>query len=195
MKEQGDVNLEDVKKYDDADDADSGDDLDSSDSDDDSDDDEEALEKELEKIRKEREIARKKKVWIELLLFRGTGSGPLDTRFLTPCDDLICCRSKKACMASNRYAGYPSAVYHTRAKSLAESPKLGRRINTVVQQQLVAILSPSVLQNISLSSRIFVLRRGMIFWKMGFVFNPCGVECSPSTRALCISGDGTARFH
>lgn len=61
LKEQGDVNLEDVKKYDDADDADSGDDLDSS-SDDDSDDDEEALEKELEKIRKERELARKKKV-------------------------------------------------------------------------------------------------------------------------------------
>ncbi len=62
LKEQGDVNLEEVKKYDDADDADSGDDLDSSDSDDDSDDDEEALEKELEKIRKEREEARKKKV-------------------------------------------------------------------------------------------------------------------------------------
>lgn len=62
LKEQGDVNLDDVKKYDDADDADSGDDLDSSDSDDDSDDDEEALEKELEKIRKEREEARKKKV-------------------------------------------------------------------------------------------------------------------------------------
>lgn len=56
------MNLEEVKKYDDADDADSGDDLDSSDSDDDSDDDEEALEKELEKIRKEREEARKKKV-------------------------------------------------------------------------------------------------------------------------------------
>lgn len=56
------MNLEDVKKYDDADDADSGDDLDSSDSDDDSGDDEEALEKELEKIRKEREEARKKKV-------------------------------------------------------------------------------------------------------------------------------------
>ncbi|CAN0462830.1 unnamed protein product, partial [Ectocarpus sp. 8 AP-2014] len=54
LKEQGDVNLDDVKKYDDEDDADSGDDLDSSDSDDDSDDDEEALEKELEKIRKER---------------------------------------------------------------------------------------------------------------------------------------------
>lgn len=62
LKEKGDVNLDDVKKYDDADDADSGDDLDSSDSDDDSDDDEEALEKELEKIRKEREEARKKKV-------------------------------------------------------------------------------------------------------------------------------------
>lgn len=62
LKEQADINLEDVKKYDDADDADSGDDLDSSDSDDDSDDDEEALEKELEKIRKEREEARKKKV-------------------------------------------------------------------------------------------------------------------------------------
>lgn len=61
LKEQGDVNLEDVNKYDDADDADSGDDLDSSDSDSDSDDDEEALEKELEKIRKEREEARKKK--------------------------------------------------------------------------------------------------------------------------------------
>ena len=59
------MNLNDVKKYDDADDADSGDDLDSSDSDDDSDDDEEALEKELEKIRKEREEARKKKVWHE----------------------------------------------------------------------------------------------------------------------------------
>lgn len=62
LKETSDVNLEDVKKYDDADDADSGDDLDSSDSDDDSGDDEEALEKELEKIRKEREEARKKKV-------------------------------------------------------------------------------------------------------------------------------------
>ncbi|CAN0280543.1 unnamed protein product [Ectocarpus sp. 4 AP-2014] len=61
LKEHGDVNLDDVKKYDDEDDADSGDDLDSSDSDDDSDDDEEALEKELEKIRKEREEARKKK--------------------------------------------------------------------------------------------------------------------------------------
>ncbi|CAB1115247.1 unnamed protein product [Ectocarpus sp. CCAP 1310/34] len=61
LKEQGDVNLDDVKKYDDEDDADSGDDLDISDSDDDSDDDEEALEKELEKIRKEREEARKKK--------------------------------------------------------------------------------------------------------------------------------------
>ncbi|CAM9457271.1 unnamed protein product, partial [Sphacelaria rigidula] len=61
LKEQVEVNLDDVKKYDDADDADSGDDLDSSDSDDDSDDDEEALEKELEKIRKEREEARKKK--------------------------------------------------------------------------------------------------------------------------------------
>lgn len=64
LKEQAEVNLEDVKKYDDADDADSGDDLDSSDSDDDSDEDEEALEKELEKIRKEREEARKKKVHI-----------------------------------------------------------------------------------------------------------------------------------
>lgn len=62
LKEQEDVNLEDVKKYDDADDADSGDDLDTSDSDDDSEDDEEALEKELEKIRKERDEARKKKV-------------------------------------------------------------------------------------------------------------------------------------
>ncbi|CAM9412266.1 unnamed protein product [Ascophyllum nodosum] len=65
LKEQDEVNLEDVKKYDDADDADSGDDLDSSDSDSDSDD-EEALEKELEKIRKEREEARKKKAWIHL---------------------------------------------------------------------------------------------------------------------------------
>lgn len=62
LKEQDDVNLDDVKKYDDADDADSGEDLDSSDSDDDSDDDEEALEKELEKIRKEREESRKRKV-------------------------------------------------------------------------------------------------------------------------------------
>lgn len=61
LKEQSEVNLDDVKKYDDADDADSGDDLESSDSDDDSDD-EEALERELEKIRKEREDARKKKV-------------------------------------------------------------------------------------------------------------------------------------
>ncbi|CAM9119112.1 unnamed protein product [Discosporangium mesarthrocarpum] len=61
LKEQGEVDLEKVNKYDDADDADSGDDLDSSDSDDDSDDDEEALEKELEKIAKEREVARKLK--------------------------------------------------------------------------------------------------------------------------------------
>ncbi|CAM9497365.1 unnamed protein product [Choristocarpus tenellus] len=61
LKEQGEVDLDKVRKYDDADDADSGDDLDSSDSDDDSDDDEEALEKELEKIRKEREDARKLK--------------------------------------------------------------------------------------------------------------------------------------
>lgn len=70
LKEQAEVNLDDVKKYDDADDADSGDDLDSSDSDDDSDDDEEALEKELEKIRKEREEARKKKVRFWFCYFR-----------------------------------------------------------------------------------------------------------------------------
>lgn len=62
LKDQPEVDLEEVKKYDDADDADSGDDLDSSDADDDSDDDEEALEKELEKIRREREEAKKKKV-------------------------------------------------------------------------------------------------------------------------------------
>lgn len=62
LKDQNEVDLDQVKKYDDADDADSGDDLDSSDSEDESEDDEEALEKELEKIRKEREEARKKKV-------------------------------------------------------------------------------------------------------------------------------------
>lgn len=62
LKEQKEVDLERVKKYDDADDADSGEDLESSDSDDDSEDDEEALERELEKIRKEREETRKKRV-------------------------------------------------------------------------------------------------------------------------------------
>lgn len=74
LKEQVEVNLDDVKKYDDADDADSGDNLDSSDSDDDSDDDEEALEKELEKIRKEREEARKKKVHLCLISSPGLGT-------------------------------------------------------------------------------------------------------------------------
>ncbi|CAM9674992.1 unnamed protein product, partial [Chrysoparadoxa australica] len=59
LKQAGEVDMAKVKKFDDADDEDSESELESSD--DDSDDDEEALQRELAKIREEREDARKAK--------------------------------------------------------------------------------------------------------------------------------------